>query len=121
MAVVRVRPGGNTPSSNLPAVRRGSRFGHDEPVAVRLEVEGTGEALDYLEEIAAEMVLLFPITMDEAVSRINRELRDQRFTTPAQVNVLLHEEQDQWAKHIYFGRASCWWLDEAGTEPLPYP
>jgi hypothetical protein len=38
-----------------------------------LAVSATEEALAYLEEIAREMVLLFPITIGEARGRINRE------------------------------------------------
>ena len=84
-------------------------------------VIGTDEAISYLEEIAREMVLLFPITISEARGRINREFETRAFLTDLEVNVLLHEEQDVWAKHIYFGRESCWWLDEDAARPRPYP
>jgi hypothetical protein len=86
-----------------------------------LNVRATEEARGYLEEIAREMVLLFPITLDEALGRINREFADRRFLTEVEVNVLLHEEQDTWAKHVYYGRESCWWLGEEGLCPQPYP
>jgi len=86
-----------------------------------LRVSGTVEALGYLEEIAREMILLFPITLDEARGRINRRFKDLQFLTELAVNVLLHEEQDTWAKHIYYGRESFWWLGEDGLEPQPWP
>lgn len=85
-----------------------------------IAVRGTEEALQYLEEVAREMVILFPIRMDEAVGRINREFLNRTFLTPIEVDVLLHEEQDVWAKHIYYGRDSCWWLCEDGLRPQPY-
>lgn len=37
-------------------------------------------------------------------------------------NVLLHEEQDTVARHVYYGRDSFWWTkDEAARQPLPWP
>lgn len=86
-----------------------------------LNVKATDEALDYLEEIAREMILLFPITLDEARGRINREFEDHSFLSEIDVSVLLHEEQDTWAKHVYYGRESCWWLGEGELQPRPYP
>jgi hypothetical protein len=65
-----------------------------------LRVEATEDARGYLEEIASEMVLLFPITMDEAIGRINRHFAGRQFLTPLAVNMLMHEEQDAWAKHV---------------------
>jgi hypothetical protein len=35
--------------------------------------------------------------------------------------MLMHDEQTTWAKHIYYGRESFWWLAEGTTPPLPYP
>lgn len=86
-----------------------------------LNVAGTEEALEYIEQIARQIVLLFPVTMDEAVGRINRFWKGQEFTSEAKVDVLLHEEPDAWAKTIYYGRDSHWWLSEEGLEPEPYP
>jgi hypothetical protein len=80
----------------------------------------TDEARGYIEEIATEMTLLFDIQMAEAVGRINRVFADRQFLTDVQVRVLLHEEQDVWAKHIYYGRDSFWWLDEERAVPVPY-
>jgi len=62
-------------------------------------IVGTVEARRYFQEIATEMVLLLPITMDEAVGRINRHFAGQQFITLFAVGVLLHEEQDVWARH----------------------
>jgi hypothetical protein len=86
-----------------------------------LKVVGTAEALEYIEQIAREMALLFRITMDEAVGRINRSWASQEFSSAGQVGALLHEEPDAWAKTVYYGRDSYWWLGEEGLEPKPYP
>ena len=67
------------------------------------------------------MVLLFSITMDEAIGRINRFWEHQEFMSDIKVGVRLHEEPDSWAKTIYYGRDSHWWLGEDGLEPEPYP
>lgn len=86
-----------------------------------LDVLGSEEALEYFEQIAREMVILFPITMDEAIGRINRFWQGRDITTEVEVDMLLHEEPDSWAKTVYYGRNSKWWLGEEGLEPLPYP
>jgi hypothetical protein len=86
-----------------------------------LDVRAAPEALSYLEEIAQEMVSIFQISLEEARGRINRELRDRTFFSPLEINVLLHEEQDVWANHIYYGRESCWWLGAEGLAPQEYP
>lgn len=85
-----------------------------------LTVRATPQARAYLEEIAAEMATIFSISLDEARGRINHEFGQTQFLTPIEVNVLLHEEQDVWARHIYYGRGSFWWLGEAGLEPQAF-
>ena len=84
--------------------------------------EVTEEAAIYLDQIRGEMLLLFDITDDEAIGRINRHFSGQTITSDEQVLNLLHEEQDQWARHIYFGRDSFWWVREPSElTPLPWP
>ena len=86
-----------------------------------IDIRATEEALEYFEQIAREMVLLFPITMDEAVGRINRFWQGRDITSEVEVDMLLHEEPDSWARTVYYGRNSSWWLGEEGLKPLPYP
>ncbi|MEM9204014.1 MAG: hypothetical protein AAGC53_20430 [Actinomycetota bacterium] len=86
-----------------------------------ITVRATDEALAYLEEIALEMVKLFSIDLDEARGRINRRFKDRPFMTRSAETYLFHEEQDVWAKHIYYGRESYWWVDDEPRDPLPYP
>lgn len=67
------------------------------------------------------MTVLFAISLGEARGRINREFANCSLVTPLETAVLQHEEQDTWAKHIYYGRESFWWLGAAGLAPRPYP
>lgn len=85
-----------------------------------LRISATEEAQSYLEEIAVEMTQMFGISREEAYGRINDQLGRRTFLTEIEVSNLKHEEQDVWAKHIFFGRQSFWWLDEDGAVPLPY-
>ena len=85
-----------------------------------IQVLGTTEAISYVEEIAREMTQMFKILMSEARGRINDQLGSRAIRTPMEVNVLLYQEQDVWAKHIYYGRESFWWKGEEGLSPLPY-
>ncbi|MGQ0846757.1 MAG: hypothetical protein ACT4QF_21780 [Sporichthyaceae bacterium] len=86
-----------------------------------IHVRAASDALVYLDEIAQEMISLFSIDLEEAHGRLNRAFATRSFVTPLEVDVLLHEEQDVWAKHVYYGRESLWWLGEEDALPLPYP
>lgn len=86
-----------------------------------IEIEATDEARAYIEQIAGEMVALFNVTLSEAVGRINRFWLGKEFTSAVQVDVLLHEEPTTWAKTVYYGRDSQWWLGEDDLQPRPYP
>jgi hypothetical protein len=86
-----------------------------------IEIAATPEAAAYLREIASEMCALFGLDWDEACRRINYTLRGREFKSDGQVDFLLHEEQDVWAKHIYYGRETFWWVNEAIARPKPFP
>src|SRR5579862_3360478 len=79
------------------------------------------EARRYMDKIVGEMVGLFSISSSEAVGRLNRFWQGQEFTSAVKVGVLLHEQAADWAKTIYYGRDSQWWLDEEGLQPQPFP
>lgn len=68
------------------------------------------EAAAYLTEVRDEMLLLFDITIAEAEGRINRHYANRDLTDSVSTDVLLHEEQDVIARHVYYGRDSFWWL-----------
>lgn len=89
----------------------------------RLEIEGSDEAIAALEVIAQEMIRLFRIAPDEAFGRINRSFswRSEGFYDDDGLLLLTHEDPYTWAMHVYYGKNSFWWLNEADLEPLPYP
>ena len=68
--------------------------------------------------IAEEMEKLFQIPYDEAIGRINRQW--QGLTIVGQ-DLIYHEDEEFWAKTIYYGKSSYWWLAGANPQPLPYP
>jgi len=86
-----------------------------------IEIVGSEVALDYMDEIVQEMVLLFPITRDECVGRLNRFWAGQDFSGELKVNLLKHEVTTFWAKTIYYGPNARWWNGEEGLDPEPYP
>ncbi len=86
-----------------------------------IEVDGTVEALEYLEEIAVEMMALFGISRTEAAGRITRQFAPRGLLSEMSVNNLLHEDPETWAKHIYYGRNSHWWVEGSNPMALPYP
>lgn len=74
----------------------------------------------YLRSIVEEMVRLFSITEEEAYGRINMFWSGQ--TLQGDQIMLYHEDEEYWAKTIYFGKDSYWWLrDDEKIEPIPYP
>jgi hypothetical protein len=88
---------------------------------MEIQITGTREALKYFEEIVRRMLLLFPITRDEAVGRVNRFWAGQDFSRELKVNLLTHEDTIFWAKTIYYGPNAQWGKGEEGLKPLPYP
>ncbi|MEM9204013.1 MAG: hypothetical protein AAGC53_20425 [Actinomycetota bacterium] len=86
-----------------------------------ITVQATEWALGYLEDIAQEMVKLFAIDLDEARGRINRQFPGPEPMTEWAEAYLGHEDEEDWAKHIYYGRDSLWWRDDEPRDPLPYP
>ncbi len=86
-----------------------------------IKITGTEEALDYFEEIVRKMLLLFPVTREESVGRLNRFWAGQDFSRELKVNLLRHEDTTFWAKTIYYGANTQWWQGEDGLRPEPYP
>ena len=71
----------------------------------------------FCEEIARQMVDLFGITHEEAIGRINRDWAGLNIVGP---DVIYHEDETYWAKTIYYGKDSHWWLNPANLKPRPY-
>ena len=69
-------------------------------------------------EIARQMVEVFKITRQEAIGRINRDWRGLKLVGPE--DMIYHEDEIYWAKTIYFGKGSNWWLNPQNLQPRPY-
>lgn len=87
----------------------------------KITVPARPEARRYINRIADKLVNLFGISREEAVGRINRFWSGKAFATDVDLLVLLHQTEEYWAKTIYYGPDSEWWLSETGLSPRPYP
>jgi hypothetical protein len=85
---------------------------------VKLEFGASRKARRYVEQIVELMVDRFSISRDEAVGRVNQAWRHLDHIGDS--DLIFHELPEYWAKTIYFGKDSQWWLGEEGLEPLPY-
>jgi hypothetical protein len=86
---------------------------------MELAIRASDKARDFLEEIVTEMLILFPITRDEAVGRINEAWRHLGYV--GDDDLIFHETKRYWAMTIYYGKESKWWLGTEGLRPRPYP
>lgn len=77
------------------------------------------EAQTLCEAIVSEMVRLFGISEEEATARVNRQWGHLELTDPQ--DIVFHEDEEFWAKDIYFGHDSAWWIDESAARPVPFP
>lgn len=74
---------------------------------------------EFFDKVAELMIVLFEISHDEAVGRMNRLWNDQVFTGPD--NLIYHEDVDFWAYNVFYGGDSSWWMNPPDLKPLPYP
>jgi len=88
---------------------------------------GDAEAMAFCWQVADEMAVLFGISLQEAVARVNRHWSqagaDGRVPRVWVVglDLVYHEEADYWAHRIYYGPDSLWWLPGQQLIPLPPP
>jgi hypothetical protein len=82
------------------------------------EFQATGRSLELCEATVDRMVELFGISVDEALGRVNRQWRGFKFED---IDLIGHETDDYWARTIYYGADSYWWLKPADLKPRPYP
>jgi hypothetical protein len=88
---------------------------------------GDAAALAFCRRVAAEMVTALGVSEDEAVARINRawSTPDAGGRTPRiwiiGRDIVYHETPSYWARTIYYGPDSFWWLPGATPAPLPPP
>ena len=86
---------------------------------MKFEFETDEQSEGFVASIANRMVSLFGISIDEAVGRINRDWKGLKIIGSNEV--IYHEDEDYWAKTIYYGKGSNWWLYPSNLKPRPYP
>ena len=83
----------------------------------------------FCREVARELVTQFGITEAEAIGRINREWKDRNWLGSEYGWIVYHEPADEWARDIYYGKETAWWVEEehrarlglGPVAPKPYP
>ena len=85
----------------------------------QFEFKTDKQSEEFCNLIIGRMVSLFGITSDEARGRINRDWRGLKIIGPN--DVIYHEDDEYWAKTIYFGKGSNWWLNPPNLKPRAYP
>jgi hypothetical protein len=86
-----------------------------------LNFECTSEIRGFVDKISTTMTSLFFLPAGEAIGRINKFWKGQRFLSRTSEITLFHESPEYWAKTIYYGQDKMWWLGEEGLTPTPYP
>jgi len=69
------------------------------------------EAKEFCERVVSEMVTLFSITEEEAITRVNCHWAHIE-SIGGQEELIYHEDERFWAQDIYYGSDSYWWLEE---------
>jgi hypothetical protein len=88
---------------------------------------GDMKALAFCREMAGEMVRAFGISHAEAVARVNRQWSEPGPSGRVPrvwivgLDLAYHQEPDDWAGDIYYGKDSRWWHPEAHPRPLLPP
>jgi len=75
-----------------------------------------GERFCY--QIYMELMSQFGISKEEAITRINQEWENKSLTGTSMV---YHVTPEEWAKNIYWGRNSYWWIEREKREELKLP
>lgn len=70
-------------------------------------------------DVIEEMVVLFSISKQEALGRMNRLWKGLEFL--GSEDLIYHEDETYWAMTIYYGKGSNWWANPVDLKPLPYP
>jgi hypothetical protein len=76
------------------------------------------ESYRYCLEIVDEMIRQFGISKEEAIGRINHEWSGAEFI--GDDHVYYHEDPDEWAKDIFYGKDSFWWKNPPNLKPKTF-
>jgi hypothetical protein len=82
----------------------------------RFRTDDRGEK--FCTEIVDYMVSLFGISKEEAIIRINQEWKNQVLIG---IDLTYHVVPEEWAKEIYWGHDSYWWIEGEKREKLKLP
>lgn len=78
----------------------------------------TDKAERYFDEIVDQLTILFKISYQEAVGRVNRHWSKSSHMDDD--SMIFHMLPDEWAHEVYYGRDSLWWnKDKGDLIPLP--
>ncbi|ASA54568.1 hypothetical protein [Vibrio gazogenes] len=83
------------------------------------EFKTDSESAAYCEEILGKMIELFAIDSEEAIGRMNKYWHNQIIV--GEDDPIYHEDEEYWAKTIFYGKDSFWWMNPPDLKPLPYP
>jgi hypothetical protein len=72
----------------------------------------------FCHSIAREMTKLFGISEHEAIHRIGRFWKRLPEIVGEQ-DIVYHETEDYWARTIYYGKDSFWWITDRASRHLP--
>ncbi len=82
----------------------------------KFETDDEGERFCY--QITMHMMSLFGISKEEATTRINQEWERKSLVG---TSIVYHVVAEEWAKNIYWGRDSYWWIEGEKREKLKLP
>jgi len=84
----------------------------------KFKFETDEEAESFCNQIVERTVSLFNMSAEEAVARINRQWAGLPFVGS---DVIYHDTAEDWAKDIYWGHESFWWIqgEERQRRNLP--
>jgi hypothetical protein len=87
----------------------------------RFTIKLDSEGEEFFNEVVDKLIELFEITEEEAIGRINRYWGKTDFTGKEYL-IISHDGEEEWAKTLYYGKESHWWLRKGEKiEPIPYP
>jgi hypothetical protein len=77
------------------------------------------QAERYIDNIVDQLVILFKISYQEAVERVNRHWSKSSHMDDD--CMIFHMLPDEWAHEVYYGNNSFWWdKDKQDLTPLPF-
>jgi len=77
------------------------------------------DAKAYCIEIVKQLMVLFDVSQEEAVGRINRAFAGQQLG--GSDDWIYHEMPEDQAKFIYYEVGTNWWIEGSPLKPKPYP